>query len=358
MVSLCQVIGALITVALGVIGKVGYDGVARLETSKVLDSSTYIDNKKCKLFLGEDEKLIGGEDLALGNNGKLFVGSGDLHNTFEQGSKSATQGGIYVFDMTAAEAKEPQKLELVNLPDESIDFQVHGIFVSNATDRLYTVTHRGEFSSVEIFAITYDESTIGVSLKHVRSVRSSLFPNCGINDVVEGKTKGELYVSRWLYNGFPSTGNKHPNTLREKFEAALFVPIQLAGLPLTQIFRCVYDEENKNIAAACEPASEPLFAGANGLTTNTDRSIVYVNDPAMKNVHVMRVTGAGNPTKPVTQTQKGTNTKAFALEQESIIKLPHAADNIEYISETDEIIMGTIPLMQKVLDFLSGRYST
>jgi hypothetical protein len=113
-------------------------------------------------------------------------------------------------------------------------FQVHGIFVSNSTDRLYTVTHRGSFSSIEVFKIKYDDSSdAGVALKHIRSVRSPLFPNGGINDVVEGKAPGELYVTRWLAFPKPATGDKDPQTWREQIEHMLFLPISISATKLT-----------------------------------------------------------------------------------------------------------------------------
>ena len=124
--------------------------------------------------------LVGAEDLALGKHGKVFIGAGDIYDTFYHGAANAVPGGVYVFDVASLPAIEPARLELTGFPkEEGAHFQVHGIFVSNATDRLYTVTHRGAFSSVEIFAIRYDISSAGVSLQFVRSVRSDLFPNGG-----------------------------------------------------------------------------------------------------------------------------------------------------------------------------------
>merc|ERR1711959_445985 len=80
----------------------------------------------------------------------------------------------------------------------------------------------------------------------------------------------------------------------------------------TRVLRCVFHEGQPQIPAACEPASDRIFNGANGLATTADRQTVFVNEPALRKVLVLRRTHSG------------------FLEPTQVIGLPHMADNIEY----------------------------
>ena len=147
--------------------------------------------------------FIGSEDMALGKHGVLFITSGDLHTTFTQGAASANPGGMWVLDMRKGGAEEPKKIQLESIP-AGRRFQGHGLDVSNTTDRVYTVSHNGDHSSVDIFLISYNQECLAslpwacqpVSLTFLRSVTSNIFPNYGINDVVEAEDN-QIYVTQW-----------------------------------------------------------------------------------------------------------------------------------------------------------------
>ena len=158
---------------------------------------------------GQGVGMIGSEDLALGKHGVLFLTSGDLHNTFSTGAASASPGGLWVYDMREGGAAEPVQITLESLP-AGRRFQGHGLDVSNTTDRVYSVTHNGDHSSVDIFHISYHLhcvqalpwSCTPVTLSFLRSISSDLFPNMGINDVVEVE-HNQVYVTQWQPFSWP-----------------------------------------------------------------------------------------------------------------------------------------------------------
>ena len=147
--------------------------------------------------------MVGSEDMALGRHGVLFITSGDLLTTFTQGSAAAVAGGVWVLDTRVGGSVYPMRVELESLPGGRL-FQGHGIDVSNITDRMYTVTHNGDHSSVDIFKIEYKTECLllqpwgcsPVRLTFLKSITSNIFPNYGINDVVEVEDN-KIYVTQW-----------------------------------------------------------------------------------------------------------------------------------------------------------------
>ena len=101
------------------------------------------------------------------------------------------------------------------------------------------------------------------------------------------------------------------------------IPVFLLELKLTTVILCTWEEMGE---ALCESATDIRFQGANGITTNQDRSTVFVNDPLQKTITVMK-------------REKATG----KLTKLSEIVMPFGADNIEYDDNSDEIIIGTIP---------------
>ena len=168
-----------------------------------------VNDQSCELA-GVGAGMFGSEDMALGRHGVLFISSGDLQNCFEHGAASARAGGLWVYDMRKGGTAEPVKIQLESCPDER-GFQGHGLDVSNATDRVYSVSHNGDHSSVDIFQIVYRVECVKtfpwscppVSLTFLRSIKSDLFPNYGINDVVEAEDN-QIYVTQWQPFSFPT----------------------------------------------------------------------------------------------------------------------------------------------------------
>jgi len=288
---------------------------------------TYNDDS-CELT-GLGVGLLGSEDVALGRYGVLFITSGDLHNTFGTGAESANPGGLWVYDMRVGGAQEPVKITMELFP-AGRRFQGHGLDVSNITDRVYSISHNGDHSSVDIFKITYNQECVvdlpwscqPVTLTHITSITSNLFPNMGINDVVEAE-HNQVYVTQWQPFPWPTRGQKNPENWKERLAVLGQLPVFLLGLKLTTVLLCTWEE---GVEAACESATDIRFQGANGITIDQDRNTVFVNDPLQKTITVMK-----------------RDKKTGKLAKLSEIVMPFGADNIEYDDDADEIIIGTIP---------------
>jgi len=288
---------------------------------------TYND-KSCELS-GLGVGLTGSEDVALGRYGVLFITSGDLHNTFGTGAESANPGGLWVYDMRDGGAQEPVKITLELFP-AGRRFQGHGLDVSNTTDRVYSISHNGDHSSVDVFKITYNQECVKnlpwscspVTLTYITSITSTLFPNMGINDVIEVENN-QVYVTQWQPFAWPARGQKNPENWKERLAVLGQIPVFLLELKLTTVILCTWEEMGE---ALCESATDIRFQGANGITTDQDRSTVFVNDPLQKTITVMK-------------REKATG----KLTKLSEIVMPFGADNIEYDDNSDEIIIGTIP---------------
>jgi len=256
----------------------------------------------------------------------LIITSGDLAKVFEHGAAEAHPGGLWALDMRKGGGEKPVSLPL-GLP-AGRRFHAHGLDISNSTDRIYAVSHNGEFSSVDIFKIQYRKECLSlpwscdpVSLSFLHSITSPLFPNNGINDVIEA-SDGEVYVTQWQPFSAPSQGNKNPQTVQQKLQVMAQLPINLLGIRLTTVLHCRWSESKHSCAAATEES----FIGANGISLSSDGITVFVNDPMDKRITVM-----------------ARDKDSGKLSKSSIINLPVAVDNIEYDDQSGEIIVGTIP---------------
>jgi len=231
-----------------------------------------------------------------------------------------------IMDVRHGASKEPVKIDIQGFPEDKI-IHGHGIDVSNATDRIYFINHHGDSSSVEVLAIQYNMDCVStipwscspVTLTYVSSISSNLFPNMGINDVVEADDN-HVFVSRWRVFPFPLNGNKNPSGILESVKVFLDLPIHIFSLKFTTVYVCTIANSD------CEVATDETFVGANGMTINADRTKLFVNDPTEKLITVFNV-----------------DPKNLKLVKDSTITLPFAADNLEYDDFSDEIIIGTIP---------------
>jgi len=269
-------------------------------------------DQNCKL----KGSFKGAEDMGLGKNSILFIGaSGGLKQCFQHGSSSAENGGIWMMNMLESDP-EPVQIHINGYPNEQI--HVHGIFVSNKTDRLYLINHLGPQSVVEVVQINYTPS---ISLQYLKTVKSPLFPRYGINDVVEGIDENEIYVTRWQVLPFPENGLKNPKTFVERMQRLAFFAPAFLGITMTNVFRCDLKKDE------CSEATDKIFIGANGMTTSTDRQHYFVADPVEKKFGVFKRQDNGR------------------LELERWVQLPFGIDNLEFDTQTGEILMGTIPDM-------------
>ena len=293
-------------------------------------------DEDCSL-IGQSRGLIGSEDLALGRHSIIFVTSGDLFGIFENGVKSSRDGDIWMLDPRPGSDHEPVRVERLGFPEGRL-FHPHGFDISNATDRMFAVNHHQTGSSIEVFRIIYNAecaasipwSCSPARLEHEVSVASEMFPYMGINDVVEVDSD-HVYVTRWQVFSFPSGGKKHPSGVMEKLKLFAELPIMMLGLKFTYVYLCSIRD------SVCTEASDVAFVGANGMTISQDRSLLFVNDPLEKMITVFKV-----------------DKNNLKLTKESVIRLPVAADNIEYDDESDQILIGTIPDITPMLQKTKG----
>ena len=206
---------------IGLIGlllaRVGFMFLKFYKTTKFKDQFELTD-EKCELA-GMDMGMISSEDMVLGKYGILFITSGDLKNTFENGPASANTGNIFMMNMN--NTKDLQKLDIVKanihsspFSRKNFRFQPHGMDLSNSTNRLYVINHNKGYSSVIIFDIKYNMNCLKekpqegclfentASLVFKAEVTSELFPVMALNDVVEA-SETEFYVTQWLPYGYP-----------------------------------------------------------------------------------------------------------------------------------------------------------
>ena len=183
----------------------------RLESLKLPPGYSFND-ESCQL-MGQAMGLLGTEDLALGRHGVLFISSGDIIKGFAEGFSQAAQGGVWILDIRQNPIQEPVKLQILGVPD-GLDFHLHGLYVSNSTDRIYAVNHQLTKSSVDVFQISYNADCIQetwtcppVSLQFITTISSDLFPHAGMNDVVEVDAD-HFYVSQ--FQAFPMPAGAPP----------------------------------------------------------------------------------------------------------------------------------------------------
>jgi hypothetical protein len=286
---------------------------------------TKLNDDNCKL-IGTKQGMIGSEDLALAKHGILIISSGDLMNVLEHGAAKAQPGGLWAFDMREGSNEHPVPLPF-DLPGGK-RFHGHGLDISNRTDRIYAISHNGEFSSVDIFQIQYRQECLSLpwsctplTLTFIHSITSPSFPNAGINDVIEA-SGDEVYVTQFRPFSAAVQGDLNPSSVQEKIQVMSIIPISLIGLRMTTVLHCRWNETED----MCTAATEERFIGANGITISPDGSTVYVNDPADKAIAIM-----------------ARNKDSGKLSKTSSINLPVAVDNIEYEDQSGEIILGTIP---------------
>jgi len=184
-----------------------------------------------------------------------------------------------------------------------------------------------------------------VKLRYMRSVGGNgVWPKYGINDVVEGATAEEFYVTNWKYIGLPENGLNNPDTWWEKVYHALEGPVVLLfDLSLTRVFHCSWGaphstKNNDNSDdAVCAAVTGYEFQMANGITISNDRAQVFVADTPRRRISVREAVVQPNG--------------QHSLVEVDHILLPHIVDNIEMepgISSTT-ITMGTIPNLWKAM---------
>jgi len=227
---------------------------------------TYKANLNCT-NIGADV-LANSEDFAMYKNGMAFVSDGDLFNLFLTGINQAKKGQIFIMNLNSIDEnymETPKEVPIKGFPTGR-NFQPHGIFYSNSTNRLYTVSHphQGEGSFVEIFTVEENPLT----LKHADSVLPTT-ENMVINDVVEGRSENEIFVSRFQWYAKPLGGELSQKTNKETAEE--MKSLLMSFSPGTYIYGC----RKENSEWKCGKATEKLGKFYNGLAISANRKFLF-----------------------------------------------------------------------------------
>ena len=283
--------------------------------------------ESCRVLPGS-EQFWSSEDVAFWKDGLAVVTAGDLHHVFRDGIEAAAPGRLYAVDLGSA-APEAREVAVSGFP-EGLRFQPHGIFVSKP--RIYVTSHPGGSagSRVEILEGVERGGAL-VGAKYVRSVVHPLLAfNGSPNDVVEGASPDEIYVSRWLpdFAPIPEKGEDGELTREEKLGSVAFFFANLLKVPVTRVYRCVLGAGD---AATCDPVGK-RHAMANGMAISEDRKTIYTADPVAFSVTVYARRADGS------------------LRHADTISLPHAPDNVQVLPGSDVLAIGTLPVLKASID--------
>eukprot|EP00122_Pirum_gemmata_P001093 Pgem_evm1s975 len=232
--------------------------------------------------------LHGSEDITHYRNGIMLVSSGDLYNTL--GGEEAAPGGIFAFDLKS-NPPSYYKLTISNAPSQ-IPLHPHG-----------TDDH--------------------LELVYLRDIKSKLFENGNINDVIEGASEGELYVTQWLQYPVPAAGLRHPVNLEERINIFKQDVAQMV-YPGSHVFHCTFSSV-ATVDAQCSVTGKGMYS-ANGITKDPQSSRIFVNDAIAKKVIVYNRQSNGK------------------LVVQNTISLEFHVDNLEFDQDSNTIYAGNVPL--------------
>ena len=109
--------------------------------------------------------------------------------------------------------------------------------------------------TAQTFALTYE-----------RSVQSDLFMNRAIDDVVEGATAGEVYVTNWLQYPIPAAGKKFPANTEEKMDnlKMSFTIMKMSSVTTSRRSAMLSLRERSRWCYRCAQVYEHAVVGFNG----------------------------------------------------------------------------------------------
>lgn len=290
--------------------------------------------------------IIGSEDAALWRSGVALVSSGDLRNAFD--GTPAAPGAVFAVDLARSPPTHKRLTVSVDaglrgaFGTPAFPFQPHGLHFSNATQRLYVVSHglaAGGGSRVLVFRVT-GHAFADVALELESDVTSPAFGNGAINDVIEGATRAELYVTVFQACSLPAGGLQFARTLADH-ACAMTRGLAQAFVPATHVLRCVLPPADADaggggrVAAACAPVARG-FHFANGITKTPDTAEVFVVDSAAAVVAVFARRPDG------------------ALVRTGGVPLPRgvSADNVEFDAASGRLTLGANTALSATMAFM------
>eukprot|EP00927_Polykrikos_kofoidii_P074344 TRINITY_DN70321_c0_g1_i1.p1 TRINITY_DN70321_c0_g1~~TRINITY_DN70321_c0_g1_i1.p1 ORF type:complete len:385 (-),score=27.18 TRINITY_DN70321_c0_g1_i1:74-1228(-) len=319
-----RALAAIAVVILSLIGYVIHD-INKTFGYKRLD----FNDGNCELIA--EGVLRGGEDLQLWYNGVAIVSAGDLRTTFRKGPEHAQLTGIFLVDLPSlVGARQSGRTcnscvrlaRLDGYPSQS-PIVGHGMYLSNQTQRLYVVNHADNISTIEIFSI-HGQSMSDISLVHVDTIRSELFQYQCVNDVVEGRTADEVFVSIWR-----DTVGVEDYVARQSrveiIDTALYRYVHQSFGRLG-ILRCTRTQGQWG----CEKTAAWQIPSANGMTVSPDRKVLLMICPGCATLFRYRISKHGELTEVLPR-----------------IALPYAADNLDWDDETGQVYIAMMPIIDE-----------
>jgi hypothetical protein len=278
-----------------------------IQIGDILKKPQLVNDKDCKVLRG----ALGIEDLV--KYGKYIIGGSDdrvkLWHIEEEGVEKTPQGSIVVIDTTLD--NKIKKIPISNFPKD-VNFHPHGIYLyKNST--LYVINHAYQKGGerVEILSISEDPNS-GVKIEYLRSHQHDDKFAGNFNDLaVIGED--EYYVSTWRIS---ADNVKKGREASFSNEIILSIPIVLS-IPLTHIYYCK--------GSNCSQVDGTRSLMNNGITYD-GKETIYAMNVLEKRIVTYKI-------------NQSDRSKLIYLKD---IDMGVAGDNVEYDSETGELIVGTI----------------
>uniref|UniRef100_A0A0G4GPK6 SMP-30/Gluconolactonase/LRE-like region domain-containing protein n=1 Tax=Chromera velia CCMP2878 TaxID=1169474 RepID=A0A0G4GPK6_9ALVE len=296
---------------------------------RAVDFSFHEREKQCVLHAHKN--MQSSEDVVLWKNGIALTGSGDILK-YLRAEEASPDGGVFAAYMgdvlrsgKGPESMVLEQVELEGYPSD-IPLRIHGLHLSNATNRLYAVNHPGGFSRVEVFEIS-ERPDGGPALRWLFAFAPTdgSFPVGGLNAVVEGTSPKEIYVTVFKPRGLKPPG------LDEFFDSVEELGhILFASESESQVLRCVVDDDESEPQGTkgkgmCGKAASG-FVLVNGMTADPGRNLFFVNEMIKKEVRVF-----------------SRSPEDGSLRYIKALTLPSVPDNIHFDSESGDLYVQTFP---------------
>ena len=203
------------------------------------------------------------EDVAIYKDGLALVSAGDMAMAFglglweEGGMKDQiVPGGILTVDLKnwGGPGTQPtiKDVPIIGMPSDIVWIS-HGIYLSNVTSKLYSVNHGFSNGGEAVLVFDLADGEDGPTLTYDRAIKSDLWSHGQLNDVIEGPSGKELYVTRLLHQPYSVTGPATPgNTVLQIFGTTP----PGAGV----IFHCAWEGKDD------EPVCKKALAEGGGMT--------------------------------------------------------------------------------------------
>lgn len=255
----------------------------------------------------------GSEDISLWRDGVALASSGLF--------PSATQAGVMLsIDLQPPVGSRPtvREVELRGVP-EGFGFRPHGLFIDNATQRLFVISHSEELEeeSIVVFAISPSLEPRLPVLTFEFALVSPNFPWYPASEI-------------WFLNDLATvSGNE--------LLVTQFGPTSQVLVP-KYLWSCSWDEADigpdGRLVGDCERAYPDTSLGLNGMNVDSSKTMVWANDLFLSRLWVFARDAATG-----------------ALTRLPDVELPGIIDNVEYDSSSGDLAMGLIapgPLQPQV----------